>query len=357
MTDHFLTYKDAGVQDASVDAGLKGLIYWIKKTLTLQPSALEIGYYAAVLEIAPGLGLAISTDGVGSKLLIAELMQKFDTVGRDCIAMNVNDVLCVGARPLALVDYIAVEKLEPEILEQIGKGLYEGAKEANISIPAGEVAQLKEMVKGAKPGTGLDLVGTCIGTVALNELVIGQDLTPGDVIIGLGASGIHSNGLTLARRVLLQKQGLQVDSYIPELGCSLGEELLKPTAIYVKEVTALWDQGIRPKALIHITGDGFLNLRRVKAEVGFRLRYLPEPQPIFKLIAKSGPVELAEMYRVFNMGVGFCLVVDPDEVERTLKILKPLREAWVLGEVVKDEKKTVYLEPLQLVGTNIFTKY
>lgn len=351
MSNRFLSYEDACVKEASVNSSLKGLIHWVSKTLTIRPAALEIGYYAAVLKIADGLGLAISTDGVGSKVLVAEMMHKFDTIGIDCIAMNVNDVLCVGATPLALVDYVAVETLDPQILEQIGKGLYAGAKIAQISIPAGEVAQLKEVIKGAQAGTGFDLVGTCIGTVSLNEVVVGEDLAPGDVIIGLASTGVHSNGLTLARQVLFTKQGYSVNTYLPELGCSLGEELLKPTAIYVKEITALWENGVKPKALIHITGDGFLNLKRVKAQVGFRLNFLPQPQPIFSLIAKSGPVDLAEMYRVFNMGVGFCLIVKPQDVERTLQILKPLRETWVLGEVIEDSERKVYLEPLKLVGT------
>jgi phosphoribosylformylglycinamidine cyclo-ligase len=334
MSEQFFTYKEAGVQDASVEASLKGLIGWVQKTSAWQPSLVEIGYYAAVLQVAPNLGIAISTDGVGSKILVAEMMQKFDTIGIDCIAMNVNDILCVGAKPLALVDYIGVEKLKPEVLTQIGKGLYEGAKLANISIPAGEVAQLPEMLKGVEAGSGLDLVGTCIGTVAPDEIVIGEDLVPGDVIIGLASNGVHSNGLTLARQVLFSKRGFKVDSYLSELGCTLGEELLKPTAIYVKEVTTLWANGIKPKALIHITGGGFANLKRVKAPVDFHLQFLPEPPPIFNLIAESGPVSREEMYNVFNMGVGFCLFVKPEEVAKTLETLKPLREAWVIGEVI-----------------------
>lgn len=350
MTNQFFTYKEAGVQDASVEVSLKGLISWVQKTSVWQPALTGIGYYAAVLQVAPNLGVAISTDGVGSKILVAEMMQKFDTIGIDCVAMNVNDILCVGAKPLALVDYIGVEKLKPEVLTEIGKGLYEGAKMANISIPAGEVAQLPEMLKGVEAGSGLDLVGTCIGTVAPDEIVVGEDLVPGDVIIGLASNGVHSNGLTLARQVLFNNGGFKVDSYVPELGCTIGEELLKPTGIYVKEVTTLWTNGIKPKALIHLTGDGFLNLKRVKAKVGFCLNFLPEPQPIFSLIAETGPVAAAEMYRVFNMGVGFCLLVKSQDVDKTLQILKPLREAWVLGEVVEDRDRKVYLEPKQLVG-------
>jgi phosphoribosylformylglycinamidine cyclo-ligase len=293
------TYQHAGVNTDQASTGLKGLLYWVAQTHSMRQGVgavrLPIGYYANVIDIGHGLGLAISTDGVGSKLLVAQLMDTYDTVGIDCVAMNANDILCVGARPLSLVDYLAVQAPEARLLEELGKGLYEGARQANITIAGGELAQIAEMIKGVRDGYGFDLAATCVGTVPLDHILVGQDILPDDVLIGLASTGIHSNGLTLARRVLLDQEGLRVDQHVPELGRLLGEELLAPTRIYVREVCAMLDAQLPIKALLHITGDGLLNLRRVQAPIGFVIEQLPEPQPIFGLIQVRGRVSEAEM--------------------------------------------------------------
>jgi phosphoribosylformylglycinamidine cyclo-ligase len=303
-TNPALTYQQAGVDSAQASAGLQGLLHWVRQTHAFRRDTgavrLPIGYYANVIDIGHGTGLAISTDGVGSKLLVAQLMDKYDTVGIDCVAMNANDILCVGARPLSMVDYLAVQAPHARLLEELGKGLYEGAKQANITIAGGELAQIGEMISGVREGYGFDLAATCLGTVPLDRIIVGQDIQPGDVLIGLASSGIHSNGLTLARRVLLMSEGLPIDRDLPELGRTLGEELLTPTRIYVREISAMLDAELPIKALLHITGDGLLNLRRVQAEMGFMIEYLPEPQPIFGLIQERGRVSEAEMYQVFN---------------------------------------------------------
>src|ERR671925_1830339 len=235
-TNPGFTYRQAGVDAEQASAGLKGLLHWVRQTHALRQDAgavrLPIGYYANVIDIGHGIGVAISTDGVGSKLLVAQLMDRYDTVGIDCIAMNANDVLCVGARPLSVVDYLAVQVPEGRLLEQLGKGLYEGAKQANITIAGGELAQIGEMIKGVRDGDAFDLAATCVGTVPLDRILVGQHIEEGDVLIGMASTGIHSNGLTLARRVLLDQEGLRIDQYIPELGRRLGEELLAPTRIY-----------------------------------------------------------------------------------------------------------------------------
>jgi phosphoribosylformylglycinamidine cyclo-ligase len=220
------------------------------------------------------MGLAICTDGVGSKSVVADMMKKYDTIGIDCVAMNVNDVICVGARPLSMVDYIAVGVAD--MLGAIAIGLAEGARQAGISISGGEIAQLKNVV------TGFNLVGMAVGLVPLDHIVIGQDLVPGDALIGIGADGMHANGLTLARRALFAQGGLSVDQFVPELGTTLGAELLKPTPIYVREVLDILAEVPRIKALVNITGDGLLNLPRVAAPVGFDLDNLPPAPRIFR---------------------------------------------------------------------------
>ncbi len=345
-----MTYSDAGVKTTNVTTGMEGLIAAVRETMKIRPAALDLGFYASVIDIGGGQGIAIATDGVGTKILVAEACERYDTVGIDCIAMNVNDIICVGARPLSMVDYIAVQEARDDLLTELAAGLLAGARLAKINIPGGEVAQLKEMINGLKPGYGFDLVGTCVGTVALEDLIIGADVQAGDAIIGVASSGIHSNGLTLARRVLFDRMNLSVDSHVPELGRTLGEELLEPTAIYVDEVMALIESDIPVKSLAHITSDGFLNLARAEATVGYHLTDLPAPQPIFELIASGGPVDMAEMYQVFNMGIGLCAVVDAAEADRAASILGANREARIIGTVVDDAEERVELRAQGLVG-------
>ena len=208
-----MTYDDVGVVVAGRDEQTLGeLGRWVTKTFALNAAKplLPLGYYANILPLTAELGLAISTDGVGTKILIAQEMGIYDTIGIDCVAMNANDVICVGARPISMVDYIAVQKADPVLLGALAKGLYAGAEQAGINIPAGEIAQVREMIHGARDGFGFDLVGTCVGTVPLDRILIGQDARPGDVVVGIASSGVHSNGFTLARTVL-HTGGLRYD--------------------------------------------------------------------------------------------------------------------------------------------------
>jgi phosphoribosylformylglycinamidine cyclo-ligase len=295
------------------------------------------------------LGIAITTDSVGTKLLVAEMMGKYDTVGIDCMAMNVNDLLCVGATPVSFVDYIAVERLEPDVLGEIGKGLFRGAELARVNIAGGEIAQLPEMIRGVEEGRGVDLAGTAIGTVPLDRVIVGQSAKPGDVVVGLASSGIHSNGLTLARRLLFQEQGLKVDSYLQELGRTVGEELLEPTRIYVPEVVEMIEAGLALKALIHMTGGGFFNLTRTEAAVGYVIHTLPDPPPVFRVLQQLGGVSDAEMFQVYNMGVGFCAVVAEPDARRVIEIAdKHGSRAWQIGSVVPDAERTITIEPRRL---------
>jgi phosphoribosylformylglycinamidine cyclo-ligase len=341
-------YKASGVDVGEADAGLRNIIARVTATWPqsgLGAVKLPIGYFANVVDIG-GLGLALCTDGVGSKAIVAQMMGKYDTIGIDCVAMNVNDLLCVGARPISMVDYIAIDRADAAILDGIAIGLAEGARQAGVSISGGEISQLPDMVRG------FDLVGTAIGTVPLDRILVGRDIEPGDRVIGIASNGIHSNGFTLARRAFFERAGVSVEHVFAELGCSLGEELLRPTYIYVLEVLAILDQIRSVKALIHITGDGFLNLPRVAAEIGFIIDDLPPPPPIFDLIEEHAAVERAEMYEVYNMGIGFCVIVAEADAEAALAILQRHgRQARVIGYAIADRTKSVYLPQQRLIGT------
>lgn len=348
-----LTYDAVGVDSGREEGSLRELAKWVNKTFKFSAAEplLPLGYFANVLRLTPDIGLAISTDGVGTKLLIAQVLGKYDTVGIDCVAMNANDVICVGATPFAMVDYVAVQQADPSFLGEIAKGLCTGAELAGITIPGGEIAQVREMLHGSREGYAFDLVGTCVGTVHPKRLVVGEDIQPGDLVVGIRSNGIHSNGLTLARHVLFDQAKLTVSQNVPDLGKSVGEELLAPTHIYVKEVVQMLTEGLAVKALIHMTGDGFMNLARVKADAGYVIDKLIEPPRIFSLIQERGHVGDEEMFRVYNMGTGFCVVVSSGDAQRVKEIVyKHGHEAAVIGYTVADTKRRVWICERNLVG-------
>jgi phosphoribosylformylglycinamidine cyclo-ligase len=346
------------VDTAGEETALGMVLGHLERTLAFRSGRLGAvklpnGFFANVLDLGNGRGLAISTDGVGSKVMIAQELGKYDTIGIDCVAMNANDVLCVGAEPLSMVDYLAVEVLNPAIIGEIAKGLAVGAELANISIPGGEMAQLPETVRGSQPGSGFDLVGTCVGEVALNRLIVGDDITAGDAIVGLRSTGIHSNGLTLARKVLFGDGRLTPLHYSDDLGAKVGEVLLEPTRIYVREVLEMLGAGLGIKALVHVTSDGFLNLARIRQPIGYRIERLPPPQAIFMLVQEMGGVPDAEMFKTYNMGTGFCIVVDQADVDNLRATARRYGvESDVLGHTVDDPRRRVWVEPRQLVGEN-----
>jgi phosphoribosylformylglycinamidine cyclo-ligase len=309
-------YAKAGVDQGAADSAVGALVRALGAIELGRPS-LQVplpGHYASVIRVGENLGVALSTDGVGTKLLIAERLGRLDTVGIDCVAMNVNDVICVGAEPLAMLDYVAIDRANAEASEQLGIGLARGATLAGIEIPGGELAQLGEMVNG------VDLSGACFGTVALDRIVDGAEVSPGDVVIGLPSSGLHSNGYTLARRALA---GLDFDQD-PEgrLGRPLGEALLEPTEIYVKPVLELLRSSIEVHGLAHITSGGVNNLLRLAAEVGWEIDAPLPVLPIFELIRERGEVAEEEMHEVFNMGCGFCVVVPAAAEAAALELLR-----------------------------------
>jgi phosphoribosylformylglycinamidine cyclo-ligase len=340
-------YKQSGVDTGEADSGLGHIVARVQATWPRHGAGrvvLPIGYFANVIE-TDGVGIALCTDGVGSKTIIATMMGKYDTIGIDCVAMNVNDMICVGARPLSLVDYIAVDRADAAMLDAIGAGLCEGARMARISISGGETSQLKDIVEG------FDLVGMAVGRVDLDKVICGRDVAAGDAVIGVRSNGVHSNGFSLARKAFFVDHAYGVEQRFDDLGTTIGEELLRPTGIYVREAMEILETVAGVKALINITSDGLLNLTRVDSAVGFEIDRPIEPHPIFPLIQRHAKVDDAEMHEVFNMGIGFCFVVAPAAVDATLAILaRHGRTAQVIGHAIADPEKTVRIPQRKLVG-------
>ncbi len=326
-------YAAAGVDSAAADRGVRALVDVLRTIDIGRPSrsVLAGGHYAAVVEVAPGLGVALCTDGVGSKLILAQQLGRLDSVGIDCVAMNVNDIVCVGAEPIAMLDYIAVEQVDGAALEQIAVGLKRGAELAGVEIPGGELAVVPELIRGHPSPAGFELSGTAIGTVALERIVDGARCAPGDALIGLPSSGLHSNGYTLARRIA---EGHLADRPPQLAGDTVGQALLEPTVIYVKAVLALLRGATPVHGLAHITGDGVLNLKRLNAGVGFEID-APLPVPgICAWLCASGSIAAAQAYQVFNMGCGFVVVVPATDAEEAVGVLAEYhRGAAVIGRV------------------------
>jgi phosphoribosylformylglycinamidine cyclo-ligase len=307
-------YAAAGVSQRGADAAVEALVRSLKLIDTGKPSRVVPlpNHYASVLRVSDDLGIAFGTDGVGTKMLVAERMGDFTSIGIDCIAMNVNDLICVGAEPIALLDFILCREASPEVCGAIGIGLRRGAELAGVEIPGGEIAQVGDIVSGT------ELTGSAIGLVALDSIVDGGRVEPGDVLIGLPSTGLHSNGYTLARKVLFSRVELDDD----RLGRPLGEILLEPTAIYVRSILELLDSPVDVRGLAHITGDGLNNLTRLAAPVGYEITDPIDVPPIFDLIAELGDVADDEMYEVFNMGCGFVCVVGAADEDAALERLR-----------------------------------
>jgi phosphoribosylformylglycinamidine cyclo-ligase len=305
-------YARAGVSQSQADSAVDALVAHLSRIDPGRPSRVVPlpGHYASVLRLDERTGIAFGTDGVGTKMVVAERLGRFETIGIDCIAMNVNDLVCVGAEPIAMLDFILCAEADPQVCGAIGEGLREGAEQAGIEIPGGEIAQVGDVV------SGWELTGSAIGVVPLDAIVSGDAIAPGDALIGLPSSGLHSNGYTLARRALAD---ISLDD--DRLGRQLGEVLLEPTVIYVRAVLDLLGSGLGVHGLAHITGDGLNNLLRLSREVGYEITD-PLPVPgVFGLIAELGDVSQAEMHEVFNMGLGFVCVVAADDADAAVERL------------------------------------
>lgn len=318
-----LTYSKAGVdinrENKAIAALAKQLTY---KRKGFGAPLTEVGHYAGLIDFGE-YALALTTDGVGSKVLIANEMKRWNTVGIDCIAMNVNDLLAMGIEPLAFVDYIAISKPDEKIMRQIGEGLAKGAKISRISIVGGETATLPDIING------FDLAGTCLGMVKKDKIITGERIKIGDAIIGIPSSGVHSNGYSLVRRIINDSGYSYHDPFPYNEQVTIGEELLTPTRIYMEILEAVNRFDIH--GLAHITGSGLMKLHRI-TEYGFDISDPLEPQPVFKFLQEEGEVEDAEMYRTFNMGMGFVVVLPKKEARNASK----MPGGKVVGEIVEE---------------------
>jgi len=279
-----------------------------------------IGHYASLIDLGQQY-LAITTDGVGTKVVVAELVGRYEGLGIDLVAMNVNDVICVGARPSAFVDYIALPKLDKRIITEIIQGIKKAADESGIAVVGGETAIMNILEH-------IELSGTVIGFVEKGKEILGEKISPGDYVLGIESSGIHSNGLSLARKVLLEKYGAEYEIS----GKKVWEYLLEPTRIYVKPILELI-KNVEVHGLAHITGGAFRKLLRI-TRYGYSLT-LPEPPEIFKAIMNEG-VPIDEMYSTFNMGIGFVIVVPKDSLEDAIELLNKYYPTHVIGHIIEE---------------------
>ena len=340
-----MDYKNSGVD---IEAGYKS-VELMKKYVqgTMRPEVLTgLGGFSGAFSMEKFKNmekptLVSGTDGVGTKLKLAFLMDKHDTIGIDCVAMCVNDIACAGGEPLFFLDYIACGKNYPEKIAAIVSGVAEGCKQSDAALISGETAEHP----GLMPEDEYDLAGFAVGVVDEKDIITGADVKAGDVLIGMASSGVHSNGFSLVRKIFeMTKESL--DTYYDELGKTLGEALLAPTRIYVKALRSVKEAGVRIKACSHITGGGFYeNVPRMlpegKQAVIRKDSY--EVPSIFKLMAKKGQVEEKMMYNTYNMGLGMVLAVDPADVDKTMEAIKAAGETpYVVGEI-KDGEKGVTL--------------
>lgn len=336
-----MDYKNAGVD---IEAGYKS-VELMKKHIqqTMRPEVLtNIGGFSGAFSMEKFKDmekptLVSGTDGVGTKLKLAFILDKHDTIGIDCVAMCVNDIACAGGEPLFFLDYIACGKNEPEKIATIVSGVAEGCKQSGAALIGGETAEMP----GFYPVDEYDLAGFAVGVVDEKDLITGKELKDGDVLIGMASSGVHSNGFSLVRKVFeITKESL--DTYYDELGTTLGEALLAPTRIYVKALKKVKEAGVTVKACSHITGGGFYeNIPRMLKDgvcaVVEKDSY-PIP-PIFTLMAKTGNIEEQMMYNTYNMGIGMIVAVDPADVDKTMEAMKAAGDTpYVIGKIEEGEK-------------------
>ena len=336
-----MDYKNAGVD---IEAGYKSVELMkehIKKTMRSEVLT-NIGGFSGAFSMEKFKDmekptLVSGTDGVGTKLKLAFIMDKHDTVGIDCVAMCVNDIACAGGEPLFFLDYIACGKNYPEKIAEIVKGVATGCEMSSAALIGGETAEMP----GFYPEDEYDLAGFAVGVVDEKDLITGKDLKAGDVLVGMASSGVHSNGFSLVRKVFeMTKESL--DTYYDELGKTLGEALIAPTKIYVKALRSVKEAGVRVKACSHITGGGFYENvpRMLKDDVCAVIEKDSYPiPPIFKLMAQKGQIEETMMYNTYNMGIGMIMAVDPADVDKTVEAVKAAGETpYVIGKIEAGEK-------------------
>ncbi|MFA5518418.1 MAG: phosphoribosylformylglycinamidine cyclo-ligase [Spirochaetota bacterium] len=338
-----LTYKDSGVDVEGGNRFVKKITPFVRSTFT--PGVItDIGGFGALF--SPDFSgmeepvLVSGTDGVGTKLRIAQKMNKHDTIGIDAVAMCVNDIITSGAKPLFFLDYISCGRLKEDVLVDVVKGIAEGCIMSSCSLVGGETAEHP----GVVPDDEYDIAGFSVGIVDRKKIIDGNTIGSGDIIIGIASSGIHSNGYSLVRKLFLEMKGYSLDKKFNDLEKTLGETLLVPTTIYVKGIKSSMESGINPKGIVHITGGGFYeNIPRIlpqNTSVVIEKKSFPVP-PIFNIIKKEGSVNEAEMFTTFNMGIGMMIFVDKSQGDAALKVLdKAGYPSYIIGEVIpyKDER-------------------
>lgn len=338
-----ITYKDAGVDK---EAGYKQVSLikdMIKKTHT-EGVLSDIGGFAGMFQLDSQAYkepvLVSGTDGVGTKLKIAFMMDEHNTIGEDCVAMCVNDILCQGAKPLFFLDYVATGKLIPEKMAKVVEGISNGCIKGSCALIGGETAEMP----GFYNEDEYDLAGFCVGVVDKDNIIDGTKAVEGDILIGLKSNGIHSNGYSLVRKIVFEKENMEIDKFLPELDCTIGEELLKPTRIYTKTVLPLIEK-FNIKGIVHITGGGFYeNIPRIVPKgltATIDTSKINKPK-IFDLLQGWGNISIEEMYSTFNMGIGMVLIAGKDEKEGIISQLKEQGEDFViLGDIKKGEEKVI----------------
>jgi len=343
-----LSYKDSGVDISAGEEFASAIQHFLRQTYG--PNVVEYpGGFAGLFDLkAEGLFsrkshrpmLVSSTDGVGTKLKIAFMMDKHDTVGIDLVAMSVNDLICVGAQPLFFLDYMATGKLKQKVMLQVVKGISDGCRQAGCALLGGETAEMKGFYS---PGE-YDLAGFAVGIVDRRRWINGSKVHPGDKLIGIESSGIHSNGYSLVRKLFFEKVKWKVDRYVDDFGCTLGEELLKPTLIYaaaVRKILACYKVKLMVRGIANITGGGFPGNvpRALPPACGARINRGTWPiPPVFEVIQKLGKIDDDEMYRVFNMGIGMVLIVSPFVANAVMRRLRKIGlAAYLIGEVTAGE--------------------
>lgn len=342
-----MSYKDAGVDILLGNEAVKRIKPMVERTFSKEV-ATKIGAFGALYDLKRVLNdyqhplLVQSIDGVGTKTIVAKMMQKFDTLGIDLVSATANDIVVMGATPLTLLDYIAADKLKPVIIESIVKGMAESCFEHGISLIGGETAEM--------PGTYCtgehDLAGVITGVVEKDKVILGQNITHGDVVFGLSSSGLHTNGYSLARKIFFERAQLEVDSYLQELQCSLGEALLEPHINYTKPILHCLHQGIAIKGMAHITGGGFIeNIPRIlpshlSVEIHKNSWLIP---PIFSMMQHLGQLQSQELFTTFNMGIGLVIIADESESDKLQSACAEFKQTklYQIGRVIESSSKTV----------------
>jgi phosphoribosylformylglycinamidine cyclo-ligase len=334
------SYKAAGVDITAGYRSVELMKQYVARTMNAQCIG-GLGGFGGLFELdctdMPHPVLISGTDGVGTKLRIANLMDKHDTVGIDCVAMCVNDIVCAGATPMFFLDYVACGKNQPARIEQIVSGIAEGCRQAGCALIGGETAEMP----GFYPEDEYDLAGFSVGMVDKEKILDGSSIVPGDVLIGLASNGVHSNGFSLVRKVL-DVENADLKTVIPELGCSLGEELLKPTRIYVRPVKTLLSSGLKVKGISHITGGGlYENVPRMLPDnicAQINISSIPVP-PIFTMIQEKGNIPQRDMYNTFNMGVGLVMAVAKEDAAAVMDtMVRCGQRPYMIGKCVAGEK-------------------